>query len=150
MKESDVRKKLADEWRKHGAHVCPIENEVGTGIPDLNVAYRGVEFWTELKFKENCPVRKNTPAIRGMLRPDQRVWMKKRVQTGAKNVFLFIRIDNELFLTPVRTEVEVDDFETISVDELYERSIWYGIVRQCPNYHQALETMRASVLKVTS
>ena len=141
MNESNVRRKLADEWGRW-AHVCPIENEVGTGIPDLNIGYLGLDFWVEIKYREELPKKIGTPVIRGMLRPQQRVWITHRLKTGAKNIFLFVRVGPELFLNPIYSKEYLDELEGISSQQLYNDAIWYWTIRQKPDWKGALDNMK--------
>lgn len=141
MHESDVRKKIVDEWSKF-AHVSAIENTAGTGMPDVNVSYQGDDFWIEIKYREELPKRDRTPILKGTLRPSQIVWITLRLQSQARNIFFFARVGNELFLYHIKNEEDLKRIETMTGDDFYSMSIWYGVVRQYPDWEGALKLMR--------
>lgn len=61
------------------AHFQCIENTTGSGVPDINVCWRGQEFWIETK---------SIGAGDLLLRPFQLAWMMRRWESGG-HVFLF-------------------------------------------------------------
>ena len=126
MNEGNVRQMLREKLGKD-CHFCPIENSAGTGIPDVNICYRGCDFWIEIKYREEAPKRKDTVALKGYLRPQQKVWMTLRLDNEAKNIFLFVRIESEFFLYHIKDKTSLEALETMTVGELYEKAVWYGI-----------------------
>lgn len=73
-----------NQWISHkllfDAHVQRIETTTGSGVPDLNVCWYGIEFWAESKVE--------TPGGNILLRPFQWAWMKKRQNAGGKVILL--------------------------------------------------------------
>lgn len=51
-----------------------IEDKMSVGIPDVNAIANGREWWLELKYIRNAPVRKVDLGIR----PEQALWLRKR------------------------------------------------------------------------
>lgn len=76
MKENDFKKRLVKGLRERGAHVTLIENMVGVGCPDLNIALRGVERWVETK----GPASMTLDYVK--LRKTQNAWMAQRYSVG--------------------------------------------------------------------
>lgn len=142
MKESDVRRMLISKWEEF-ADCTPIENSAGSGIPDLNVSFCHFDFWVEIKYKEELPKRNTTPVVKGLLRPSQKVWMERRLDMGARNIFFFVRIGDEFFLYHVQNKEMMEALEVINGEELYQRSIWYTVVRSKDNWKDALSKMLA-------
>jgi hypothetical protein len=62
------------------AHVQRIETSTGSGVPDMNICWYGIEFWAESKVE--------TPGGNILLRPFQWAWMKKRQNAGGKVILL--------------------------------------------------------------
>jgi len=62
----------------HGADCVRIETTTMGGMPDVNVCYKGIEIWVELKCFVNGRV---------LIRPQQNAWMHRRKFRGGK-VFL--------------------------------------------------------------
>lgn len=140
MKESDVRSKLVEVWSPY-AEVSCIENTAGTGMPDCNLSYRGEDLWVEIKFRRGVPKRDNTPILKGQLRSTQKVWIKRRIIMGSRNIFLFARVEEEYYLYHVKNFEALEALEVMSEKELYDRCIWYGINRQKPDWWGALDAM---------
>ncbi len=59
-----------------GMHHQRIETTTGSGIPDFNVCWQGVDFWVESKVNEP------------LLRPFQWAWIHRRVQAGGRVLIL--------------------------------------------------------------
>lgn len=78
MKENELWADIHRHWPN--AHAVRIENSASFGDPDVNVCYKGVDFWLELKIE-----------VKGsfVIRPTQLAWISKRLQAGANNVFVF-------------------------------------------------------------
>lgn len=70
------------------AHVQRIESMVGRGIPDLNVCYKGKEFWIELKVYTNHKV---------YMRTQQIAWGMARSMAGG-HVFVVAREVNQVHI----------------------------------------------------
>jgi hypothetical protein len=127
MKESNVRHHLITNIKEFG-HVEAIENGAGVGNPDVNYCIEGYEGWIEIKYREKWPIRSSTPGIGKCLKPSQPIWFKKRLDAGAKRIFLYLRIENEFMLLAGERYV---DFETLTRQELYDASLWFGETRDC-------------------
>lgn len=128
MRESSVRHMLKERWGKI-AHVCPIENSAGTGLSDMNICYKGIDIWMELKLRQECPKKHDTPILKGYMRPQQKIWIMQRLEFEAKNIFLFARIEDEFFLYHISSMDALSAIENMSIDNLYNHSCWYGTLR---------------------
>ena len=65
-----------------------VENSAGTGQPDLNGCWHGIEVWVELKiFKGNQLIFRST----------QPEWIRRRIGAGGR-VFVLARKDDTLYL----------------------------------------------------
>ncbi len=71
-------------------HACRIENDAGTGNPDVEECIDGVQIWLELK-SEMRPKRPATP-IRPKCRESQSIWHRKRSEAGCKHNFVLIQV----------------------------------------------------------
>lgn len=71
-----------------GADCVRIENTVGGGMPDVNVCWRGIELWIELKVH-----------MRGLvlLRPDQFAWLNRRAAASGR-VFVVAKMDVDFYV----------------------------------------------------
>lgn len=68
-------------------HWTTIESRsTESGIPDLNGAYAGTEFWIECKITKTYAI---------VLRPAQIAWILRRIRNGG-NVFIAVRRRNRL------------------------------------------------------
>ena len=56
-------------------HAFRVENAVSVGMPDINVCYRGIEIWIEVKSAINGEL---------LLRPYQRAFMELRTRAGGE------------------------------------------------------------------
>lgn len=59
-----------------GADACRIENTAGSGTPDINACYNGIELWIETKIMQ--------PKGVVHIRPYQYAWIRRRVVSGGK------------------------------------------------------------------
>ncbi len=100
---STPKEKSLWKWLKnakkayYGAlHMGRIENNVGSGMPDVegHLNYHG-QFWIELKVCKR-PMRISTP-VRPKIREAQVEWIKRRSRIGG-NVWLLIQIGKERYL----------------------------------------------------
>jgi len=71
--------KHLSNWLKKatGGHWVRIENNVGTGVPDVNYAFQGTEGWTELKVCRRKIITYDT-VIKLKVRPAQYAWLMER------------------------------------------------------------------------
>jgi hypothetical protein len=81
---ASVRANLPDDRTQ----LCRIENEVGTGISDVNACRDGQERWIELKLVKGDRI---------YFRCSQRSWITRRTQVGGK-VFVLARDGDVLLL----------------------------------------------------
>ncbi len=85
VKESEFWGWLRDELTMGfpGIHIQRIESgSTASGIPDVNLCYKGIEAWIELKaakLTQRSPVKG-----RFDLRADQASWLEKRSRAGGK------------------------------------------------------------------
>lgn len=74
----------------HTVHLCRIENEAGSGNPDVEGCINGDQLWIELKSEER-PKRASTP-IRPKLRPSQDIWHTERFRAGCRVHWVLLRV----------------------------------------------------------
>lgn len=125
MLESAVRHDLITNLKEFG-HVEAIENSAGTGNPDVNYCIESCEGWIEVKYRREFPKRESTPALGKCFKPTQPIWFKKRLDAGAKRIFIYARIDEEFFLIPGEYFAYV---EGMNLQQLIDASSWRGRVR---------------------
>ena len=97
MSEKKFKKKLAQAFKErygHTVHIDMVESpDTSPGIPDMNIAMFGGEFWVETKFSKEGDVPK--------MRPPQIAWFKNRRRAGAHhNTCVLWARDDELFFIP--------------------------------------------------
>lgn len=81
-------------------HLQRIESGItGSGIPDVNGCYAGVEFWIELK---DVPINSNKIGLRVM----QVAWISRRVSHGGR-VFVLVRKLNKLYLYHIQVKDDI-------------------------------------------
>lgn len=66
-------------------HVQRIENTAGVGVPDVNICYKGREYWIELKVCQ--------PEI--LVRVEQWAWHNRRMANGGKCFLLAYSYEEE-------------------------------------------------------
>lgn len=72
-------------------HAQRVENMTGSGMPDLNVCFKGQEFWIELKVCQ--------PEI--LIRREQWAWHHRRMASGGKCFLLALEPEtNTVFFSP--------------------------------------------------
>jgi hypothetical protein len=76
------------------AHFQRIESRVGPGVPDVNMCYRGVESWLELKVVKRP---KRGGPIKPRVRAAQVAWLARRRKAGG-NAWLLLGIDADVLL----------------------------------------------------
>lgn len=86
------------------AHMTRIENAVSFGVPDINIAYNGVEFWIETKVAVSGKVK---------LRPSQIAWILHRLKV-CHNVFLLVYEKDVFYLYRLTTRILVQSLESYS------------------------------------
>lgn len=80
MRESEFNARLMKIFTDAKAHAQRIESSTASGIPDINVHYKTLEFWVECKILDG----KHGP----LLRPYQMAWILRR-QKAAGIVYIF-------------------------------------------------------------
>jgi hypothetical protein len=76
------------------AHFQRIESRVGPGVPDVNMCYRGVESWLELKVVKRP---KRGGPLHPRVRAAQVAWLARRRKAGG-NAWLLLGIDTDVLL----------------------------------------------------
>jgi hypothetical protein len=98
MKESQFWALIKE---KLPGHVERIENAIGKGTPDVNMCFKGLDIWLELKIlDEKGQFNKNDP------RPEQIIWHIKR-QEAEGRCFILGRNENMLVLAQVQKDRQV-------------------------------------------
>jgi len=84
--------------RRPGDRIDRIENLVGTGFPDTNCCFNGVEFWMEIKAPTE-PKRPGTPLFGSnhKLSQDQKNWFLSQ-RNAAGLGFIYIETDKRRML----------------------------------------------------
>lgn len=86
----------------YGVHLCRVENDAGSGHPDVEGSIDGRQVWIELKSCERP--KRATTVCRPKLRDSQSIWMKDRSASGASNHWLLIQVGEgstaRLYLIP--------------------------------------------------
>ena len=73
-------------------HIQPIESSTGSGIPDVNFAFKDFEGWTELKvLHKKLYIDNDSPIFIPHLREQQVAWIARRWACGG-NVSLTIAL----------------------------------------------------------
>jgi len=80
-----------------GLHMVRLENSAGNGTPDVNGCYRGQDFWAELKYLAEFPVRPSTVVRIPHFTDEQRLWLKSRGEAGGL-AWLFVQVGREYLL----------------------------------------------------
>jgi hypothetical protein len=84
--ESKFSRRLLSKFPME-AHIQRIETTTGSGVPDINVVYAGVEMWIETKVQ--------TPAGHVLLRPFQWAWINKRFRSGGVGYVIAQKYDSK-------------------------------------------------------
>ena len=86
MNEHDLYRKIAEQFPK--GHVQRIETSTGSGVPDINICYLGMEAWVEAKMVIPGGV---------ILRKEQFAWGMRRAQAGGMAAVLAAEEAGDLF-----------------------------------------------------
>lgn len=139
---SDVESRLYRDGKfsMPGAHWDRIENAIGIGMPDVNVAFNRFEYWIELK-----RIYGSEPGTMPV-RVAQRQWIKHRYEAGMENVLIIVgsttgRVNhvmqgNALFDPGVKYKLEKGYYhfqlETIHSKATFDRvsSLWDFVKKQ--------------------
>jgi hypothetical protein len=100
--ESDLWAIMRDGMKPHGPHMQRIESNTGWGIPDVNCAYKGKEFWCELKVIDGNKIH---------FQPGQPGWLTKRWNTGCLSWVLARKTTSkadEIYVWPGRDAIKLD------------------------------------------
>lgn len=102
-----------------------IENSVGSGWPDANGCFEGIEFWIEVKEPEE-PKRASTPLFGSShkLGLEQRNWIKRQLNAGG---LVYIYIDtgkNRMLISGALADV----FNKMTLSEFIKTAVWHASV----------------------
>ncbi len=89
---------------KFGIHLCRVENVAGSGIPDVNACWRGVEIWIELKMFRGNQLH---------FRCSQLGWISKRIVAGG-HVAVLARKNDEVWVFDGTTIAKLAQAEAFS------------------------------------
>lgn len=96
MTEKDMWRALYSSAGAY-AHMTRVENAASFGMPDVNVAYEGEEFWLELKIAVSQRIK---------IRQTQLAWIIKRNQFTS-NIFFLVYHDNAYYIYhPTNEEIK--------------------------------------------
>lgn len=113
-------------------HITRIENAVGSGTPDVEGCFNGVQFWWELKV--GSVDKKGN--VKVSFRPTQIPWLKRRCLVGGK-AFAIIKIGREKFCLPGPSLSMFQGEDNVSLDQMRDASIcagnasWVDILAAC-------------------
>jgi hypothetical protein len=95
-------------------HFCRLENEAGSGNPDVDGCIDGIQVWLELKSCDR-PARP-TSLIRPRCRLSQEVWHRERSHAGCRTNFVLIQVgearESRLYLIPGNRYAEIKAVES--------------------------------------
>ena len=90
--ESDLWKTMRREVGPLG-DIQRIENLCRNGMPDTNGCIRSRDFWVELKWLASWPKEATRIVLLPKYRQEQRIWIRRRIEAGARNVFILLQVD---------------------------------------------------------
>ena len=102
-------------------HNIRVENPANPGTPDINDCINGVEFWVETKRVKEMPKKPGTPVFTGVMRPEQKLWLKMRSEVGGR-CFIAAKVEDteDVFIIPGRLAYE---FEAMTLADLKMHTI---------------------------
>lgn len=106
MRESEFTAKLMKIFIDAKAHAQRIETTTGSGIPDINVHYKTLEFWVEAKVLDG----KHGP----LLRPYQMAWITRRHK--ANGIVYIMALDPKL--------MNVHIWRSSKMDGVFDGKYW--------------------------
>lgn len=110
----------------HRGHFTRIEYNPTAGVPDVQYVIKGVEGWLELKFREDTPVRAETPAfLHGGLRDDQIAWNYTHHRHGGR-AYVLAQVENALLLV---SSAYARRFNVMTMHQLHKASVWSTVVK---------------------
>lgn len=96
------------------AHFSYIESpETSPGIPDVNIAFPGIEVFIEFKFSNN-------PNKMPRIRPSQVRWFRKRSILDSRS-FLFAKLDGSKSVYTLFSGIRVEDLNKFNTVEDWTR-----------------------------
>ena len=109
---------------QEGDRIDRIENQMVSGMPDVNVCFSGNESWIEIKSPVE-PKRDSTPLFGSnhKLSQDQMNWIKRQKSAGGKS-YVLIHTDKRWMLI---NGVNADMINTLTVNQLIRLAIWESI-----------------------
>ena len=115
-KEANLWRWLSKARNELGSdlHMWRVENDVGSGMPDVEGVHLGRHFFVELKTCDR-PKRAATP-VRWSVQPSQPLWCKQNMKAGG-NPWLLVQVGPERLLMPMK---HID--QTMTYSELMEVS----------------------------
>lgn len=134
MRESDIRKRVVAALRP--LHAQAVENPINPGTPDVEF----VGGWMEIKYLKSWPKRPTTKVTVQHFTPQQRIWIRDRVEKGGK-VLLLLRVDDEWMLFSGKqvdkigtwTEAEMTFFAQGYWKRTFDPVAFLAIVKQLTN-----------------
>lgn len=107
-----------------------VENSVGPGTPDVNFVCRKIEGWIELKYRIDWPRPTTALFDKRGIRPEQRIWINRRVQSGGL-VWIVAGVDKDIFFIP---GVHADGFNSFDRETMINVSCgWFSRGRFDPD-----------------
>jgi hypothetical protein len=121
MKETQVHPWIRERLPRD-CHVVRMETHMSPGVPDLNICWRGREYWMELKVSKENLDNGRIPLI---VREAQVAWIRRGVACG-RTIFLVVAV--EMHKEPIRVffmNAKVYDSEPwMTRDQLHASSLF--------------------------
>lgn len=121
--EGQFQTEIQDAFKEVGARVTKVSDQFKGGIPDLNITYKGINAWLELKFQKALPIRADT-----LLRPDlskgQKMFMQREQKNGGVALWLLCVKDGltwRLYLGDTTNDEGVEQGQTIQTRKRGEK-----------------------------
>jgi hypothetical protein len=99
-----------------------FENPIGLGTPDINLCYKGIEAWVEIKYLEKFPVKPTTSVKIPHFSNDQRNWLKRRGECSGL-AWLFVQTGTEYFLFDWKNAQYIGELVTLDWEH-FAKGYW--------------------------
>lgn len=117
--ETRFSKRLRKKFKP--GHDIRVENPACPGTPDINDCILGVEFWVETKRVPALPKMASTPVFTGVMRAEQKLWLRMRSKVGGRcYIGAYVEQEDLTFFIPGSLAYE---FESMTLSQLNEVTI---------------------------
>lgn len=120
----DALKRECLKAKRPPPHYDRVENLAGGGTPDLSWSWDHCgEGWLELKFVAEPPKSPDTPLRVESVTKDQRLWWRKRAESGG-TVYVLTRVGPQFILHEGSHAARV--LGQLPLSELLTQAVWVG------------------------